>query len=84
LVTVDNSPAPTIEIPAFEAALELGNKVVTNVIIMGVLQEITEAVSKESLEKALMSSIPKGYEELNKNALYKGYEIGAQIKGGMN
>jgi 2-oxoglutarate ferredoxin oxidoreductase subunit gamma len=76
LVQIEDSPAEAIEIPAFKGALELGNKVVMNVIMMGALQEITQAVTKESLEKALMSSIPKGYEELNKNALTKGYELG--------
>ena len=83
LVQLYDSPAPTIEIPAFSTALELGNKVVTNVIMMGALQEITQAVSKESLEKALMESIPKGFEELNRTALQKGYELGKAL-GGMN
>lgn len=83
LVQITEPIAEAIEVPAFQSALDLGNKVVTNVVMMGALQEITQAVSKESLKKALLSSIPKGYEELNIRALEKGYELGAKL-GGIN
>jgi len=83
LVQIDDGNTEAIEIPAFNTALELGNKVVMNVVIMGALQVLTKAVSRESLEKALIESIPKGYEELNRKALQKGFELG-ELAGGMN
>jgi 2-oxoglutarate ferredoxin oxidoreductase subunit gamma len=68
-------------IPALNKANEMGKKVVMNVIMMGALQEITNLVSKEALEKALLERVPKGTEELNLQALKAGYEL-ARGKGG--
>ncbi|MHA2502582.1 MAG: 2-oxoacid:acceptor oxidoreductase family protein [Candidatus Kariarchaeaceae archaeon] len=76
LVQITDCTADTISIPAFRAALDLGNKVVMNVVLMGALQEITQAVTKENLEKALLSSVPPRFKDLNVSALNKGYELG--------
>lgn len=73
-----------IPVPAFEKAFELGNRVVANVVMMGVIRELTEVISQEDLEKGLLESIPKGTEELNLKAIRKGFEIGSKLKGGKN
>jgi 2-oxoglutarate ferredoxin oxidoreductase subunit gamma len=60
-------------VPALEMAYELKNKVVMNVILMAVVQEITEIVSKEAFKNALLDFIPSKYTELNIKAIEVGY-----------
>jgi len=62
-------------IPIIDSAVkDLGKPMVTNIVALGVLVEITKVISKESLEKAVLDRVPKGTEELNRKALAKGYE----------
>lgn len=81
LVDPKGAKAKTFGIPAIKEADKLGRRVVANVIMMGALQELTNIVSKESLEKALLDRVPTGTEELNLKALHRGYEIGAELGG---
>lgn len=68
-------------VPIIDAALhDLGKPMVTNIVALGVLVEITKVITKESLEQAVLGRVPKGTEELNKKALSVGYEIAAKIK----
>lgn len=60
------------------AALELKKPMVTNIVALGAIVEITKIVTKESLEAAILSRVPKGTEELNKKALQRGYEIAVE------
>lgn len=63
-------------VPILESAVkELGKPMVTNIIALGAIVEITKVISKESLEQAVLARVPKGTEELNKKALSLGYEI---------
>jgi 2-oxoglutarate ferredoxin oxidoreductase subunit gamma len=48
---------------------------VANIVALGAIHSITEIVSQESLQKAVLSRVPKGTEELNKAALKEGYEL---------
>jgi 2-oxoglutarate ferredoxin oxidoreductase subunit gamma len=48
---------------------------VANIIALGVIYQATKVVSKESLEKAVLSRVPKGTEELNREALKEGFEL---------
>lgn len=57
------------------AAKELGKPMVTNIVALGAIVEITKVISKDSLEKAVLDRVPKGTEELNKKALSMGYKI---------
>ena len=85
LVKPEGAKAKLYGIPAIKEANKMGRKVVANVILMGALQELTDTVSKENLEKALLERVPNGTEELNLAALRKGYEIAQQMKnGGIN
>jgi 2-oxoglutarate ferredoxin oxidoreductase subunit gamma len=63
-------------VPILDTAVkELGKPMVTNIVALGAIVEITKLISKESLEKAVLDRVPKGTEELNKKALSMGYEI---------
>ena len=67
-------------VPILDSAVkDLGKPMVTNIVALGVLVEITKVISKESLEKAVLDRVPKGTEELNRKALAKGYEIAKSL-----
>lgn len=59
---------------------ELKNPIVANIIAIGLLAQITGAISKESLLECILSRVPKGTEELNTRALEKGIELGKTCK----
>ncbi len=66
-------------IPATRIAeQELGRKIVANIVMLGFVAANTDSVSVEGLREAVLSSIPKGTEELNMKAFERGYEYGAQ------
>lgn len=60
------------------AAKVLGKPMVTNIVALGAIVEITKIVSNSALETAVLSRVPKGTEDLNRRALALGYEIANQ------
>ncbi len=54
---------------------KLGKSMVANIIALGVINKITDIVTKDSLEKAVLSRVPKGTFDLNKTALAEGYNL---------
>lgn len=65
-----------ISVPIIKTArTEVGKEIVANIIALGLIVGLTGIVSRESLEAAIMSRVPRGTEELNKMALQKGYEL---------
>lgn len=60
------------------AAKDLGKPMVTNIVALGALVEVTKLVSHDALEAAVLKRVPKGTEELNKKALALGIEIAAK------
>ncbi len=71
-----NLPFNVIKIPILNTAVEKIKKpMVANIIALGAIQAITEVVSIKSLEKAVLNRVPKGTEELNKQALLEGYNL---------
>lgn len=68
-------------VPILDTAVkELGKPMVTNIVALGAIVEITKVISKESLEKAVLDRVPRGTEELNKKALTMGYRIAENSK----
>lgn len=68
-------------IAATRIAEELGRKIVLNMVMLGFFAAVTGIVSHDSMEKAIIESVPKGTEELNLKAFEKGYEEGAAQLG---
>jgi len=69
-------------IPATRLAEEeLGRKMVANIVMLGFFAALTDVVSKDALREAVLSSVPKGTEELNLKAFEKGYEAGSRQQG---
>ena len=68
-----------IEVPATrEAKQTLKKDIVANIVMLGALVASTHVVSEEALEKAILASVPKGTEELNRKAMQLGLQLGKQ------
>ncbi|MFH1616595.1 MAG: 2-oxoacid:acceptor oxidoreductase family protein, partial [Planctomycetota bacterium] len=55
-------------VPATTLAEKLGNKIVTNVVLLGYFAAVTELISKEAALKVLETNVPPRFIELNKKA----------------
>lgn len=86
VLIIDNSinvekglKSKVVKIPIQDtAAKELGKPMVINIVALGAITAITKVVDRESLEKAVLSRVPKGTETLNRSALEAGYRIAEQ------
>ena len=76
----DHSPPP-LAIPATRMARDMGRPVVANIIMLGFLSAVNDIVSAEGLKKSVLSTVPKGTEEINTKAFEMGYEYGRKRKG---
>jgi 2-oxoglutarate ferredoxin oxidoreductase subunit gamma len=82
LVNVDGKlpkGARALGIPATRFAEELGRRLVLNIVMTGFFAGVTGLLSAEAVEKAVLSSVPKGTEDLNMRALRRGYEFGREL-----
>jgi 2-oxoglutarate ferredoxin oxidoreductase subunit gamma len=71
-----------VKAPITRLAMEATGKAITaNVVALGVLVGLTEVVSRQAVEKAVLARAPKGTEEMNKAALNAGLEFAAKING---
>ncbi len=65
-----------VKVPIIATATDkIGKSMVANIIALGAIQELTNVVTKEALESAVLKRVPKGTEELNKSALQAGYGL---------
>jgi len=62
-----------LAMPARRIAEELGRVQVANVAMLGFFTAATDVISVESMRKSILSSVPKGTEELNMSAFEQGY-----------
>ncbi len=67
-------------VPATRLAEELGRKIVLNIVMLGFFTAVTGLIDKEAMGEAVLSSVPKGTEELNKKAFDTGYEYGVKLR----
>ena len=65
-----------VKAPITRSAVEkVGKAVTANMVALGVISKVSGIVSFSSLEKAVLSRVPKGTEEINKKALEVGYNL---------
>ena len=62
------------------AEKEVGKALVANIVALGLITELTEVVSKDAIESAILSRVPKGTEELNLKAFRTGVETAQKLK----
>jgi 2-oxoglutarate ferredoxin oxidoreductase subunit gamma len=53
---------------------ELGREIVANVVALGAMVALTDAVSREAGEKAVLAKVPEAFIELNRKAYNLGFE----------
>jgi 2-oxoglutarate ferredoxin oxidoreductase subunit gamma len=63
------------------AETDLGRKIVTNIVILGFLTAVAQAVPKEAMLEAIKTSVPKGTIDLNLKAFELGYDAFREGKG---
>ena len=69
------------KVPIIDTAeKEVGKRIVANILSLGIFTEIAGIISPQAVEKAVLSRVPKGTEELNRKAFLKGIEIGKELK----
>lgn len=61
---------------------ELGKAIVANILSLGIITELTKAVSHEAIEKAVLTRVPAAFLDLNKKALLLGFEKARALKKG--
>jgi 2-oxoglutarate ferredoxin oxidoreductase subunit gamma len=73
------------QLPLVEMAKkEFNNVILSNMICLGVTQEVTRIVSKDSLLAALKERVPAKHLEKNVQAIELGIELGKKEFGGIN
>jgi 2-oxoglutarate ferredoxin oxidoreductase subunit gamma len=70
---VQEAPASgVLSLPFTRIARDLGRPMAANIVALGALAQLTGAVSLESLTAAVLARVPKGTEDLNRQALAAG------------
>jgi 2-oxoglutarate ferredoxin oxidoreductase subunit gamma len=81
MVELPSLPPSTtaVGIPFARLALEAtGRSQTTNILALGAVRGITGVVTEGALEKAVLSLVPPGTDEVNLKALRRGFEAAAQ------
>lgn len=82
LIQIDSNLKPSIKhfsIPSTRIAEELGRKLFLNIVMVGFFTAVTNILDRDSVYKAVESSVPKGTESLNLKAFTQGYEFGIDL-----
>ena len=69
-------------VPATRIAEELGNRIFTNLVVLGFFTAVTGVVSPEAMKKALPGLVPDRFLDINVKAFDKGYDYGIEVSGG--
>jgi 2-oxoglutarate ferredoxin oxidoreductase subunit gamma len=78
---IDCDASQVCSVPASQIAeKELGNPLVTSVLMLGALTGLTGLLSNASMERAIMESVPKKVQELNLRAFRRGLVEGTKAQ----
>jgi len=72
--------ARVYRIAATRRAEELGRRIVANVVMLGAFAAVTDLVSPQSLECAVLEMVPAGTADLNSRAFAVGLDLGRHIE----
>jgi 2-oxoglutarate ferredoxin oxidoreductase subunit gamma len=56
------------------ARVDVGREIVANIVALGAMVALTGAVSRENAERAVVSSVPEAFIELNRKAFNMGFD----------
>src|ERR1039457_6357172 len=75
---VKNEPKGNFKVTKFNiintAKNDVGREIVANIVALGAMVALTGQVTRENAEKAVLSSVPEAFIELNKKAFSMGFE----------
>jgi 2-oxoglutarate ferredoxin oxidoreductase subunit gamma len=83
LITKYDIGRPVYAVHAQEIAEQLGNKIVTNIVMVGAATSIFGLLDVEAVKKAVIDSVPSRFKELNVAAFEKGVEAGKNALKGL-
>lgn len=78
LVTLHENDTDAIRLPAVRIATEMGNKLVSNIVLLGYLAGATGAVSRNGLEQAVRASVARQHLDIDLAALEAGFQRATQ------
>jgi 2-oxoglutarate ferredoxin oxidoreductase subunit gamma len=67
---------PLYKIHAQQIAESLGNKIVTNIVMVGASTAIFKLLDPEAVKQSVLDSVPSRFKELNEKAFERGLEAG--------
>lgn len=67
----------SVPLPLSRTAIELGSERVTNIVALGALVALVDCCERATIEQALRANTPRGYLDLNLDALAAGYRLAA-------
>jgi 2-oxoglutarate ferredoxin oxidoreductase subunit gamma len=67
---------PIYKIHAQQIAEKLGNKIVTNIVMVGASTSIFKLLDPEAVKQSVLDSVPSRFKDLNEKAFEKGFEAG--------
>jgi len=67
---------PIYKVQALKIAEELGNKIVTNIVMVGAFTSIFKILKTDAVRESVIDSVPKRFTELNIKAFERGLEAG--------
>jgi 2-oxoglutarate ferredoxin oxidoreductase subunit gamma len=67
---------PVHKVHAQQIAESLGNKIVTNIVMVGAFTSIFGLLKTEAVKESVIDSVPKKFTDLNIKAFEKGLEAG--------
>ena len=76
LVKKHNIGRPLYKVHAQKIAEELGNKIVTNIVMVGAFTSIFGLLKSDDVKESVIDSVPKKFTELNIKAFERGLEAG--------
>jgi 2-oxoglutarate ferredoxin oxidoreductase subunit gamma len=80
VTTIPKYKARIFEVPATEKAIELGNRIAANMVILGFLQESTKIISREDLIGIIRETVNKKFIDLNLRAVETGISLAKGVK----
>ena len=90
IIVIDPDLVPNHEIgkqvykvQAQKIAEQLGNKIVTNIVMVGASTSIFNLLDYEAVKKSVIDSVPSRFKDLNEKAFEKGFEAGKNALKGL-
>ncbi len=68
------------KVRSMKIATDLGSRLSANIVMLGALVGITNIVSRDAIDRAVVESVPRRTIEVNRSALEEGFKVGSKLK----